>query len=152
MQVPRRTSFLKALSQCPSPNITVSCNVCIPVLLKKLPTLHRLWFAKKDRYFHLSGSLKKIGKYIGRGKKRSIAGAVADNNSLLSEVVSSLCSEAHKEIKRFCSDIHDSNLCMTTKPALEQFTWDRVWHEIQLKCTTHGLNPHQSLSTIKEGG
>ena len=55
---------------------------------------------EKSRYFHLSGSLKKIGKYVGRGKKRSIAVAVVENASLRGEVVSSLCNEARKEIHR----------------------------------------------------
>lgn len=85
-----------------------------------------------NRYFHLSASLKKIGKYVGRGKKRSIANAVVENNSLQGEVVSSLCIQAHKQMKKLCSDKHDSILRMTTKPALEQFTWDRVWEELKL--------------------
>ena len=38
---------------------------------------------KKNRYFYLSQSLKKIGKYVGRGKKRSIAKAVVENSTLL---------------------------------------------------------------------
>ena len=87
---------------------------------------------EKNRCFHLSGSLKKIGKYVGRGKKGSIAVAVVENASLRGEVVSSLCNEARKEIQRLCSDSHDSILRLPTKPALEQFTWDRVWHELQL--------------------
>ena len=76
----------------------------------------------KNRYFHLSGSLKKIGKYVCRGKKRSIADAVVENSSLQKEVVLSLCSQANKKIKRLFSDTHDSILSMSTKPALELFT------------------------------
>ena len=86
---------------------------------------------KKNRYFHLSGSLKKIGKYVGRGNKRSIAEAVVDNSAIRGEVVCALMSKAHKEITKLCSDSNDSILRMTTKPALEHFTWDRVWHELQ---------------------
>ena len=55
------------------------------------------------------------------------------NTSLRSEVISLLCKEIQKEIKSVCSDTHDSILRMTSKPALENFTWNRVWQELQLK-------------------
>ena len=84
----------------------------------------------KNKYFHLTASLKKIGKYVGRGKKRSIANAVVENTSLRREVVSALCTQSRKEIIKLCSDRHDSILRLTTKPALEQFTWERVWEEL----------------------
>ena len=80
-----------------------------------------------NKYFHLTASLKKIGKYVGRGKKCSIANAVVENTSLRREVVSALCTQSRKEL---CSDRHDSILRLTTKPALEQFTWERVWEEL----------------------
>ena len=78
------------------------------------------------------GSLKRIGRYVGRGNKRPIAIAIVENKSLRNEVVSVLCNEVNKEIKRLCSDSNDSILRMSTKPALLQFTWDRVWNELQL--------------------
>ena len=82
-------------------------------------------------YFYLSRSLKKIGKYVGRGKKRSIAEAVIQNNALRNEVVAALGTAAHKEISKICSDSHDSILHMKTKTALELFSWERVWLELQ---------------------
>lgn len=87
---------------------------------------------RKNRYFHLSGSLKKVGKYVARGNRRSIATAVVENTTLRGEVISLLCKEVRGEIKSLCSDSQDSILRMTTKPALESFTWDRVWQELQL--------------------
>ena len=33
----------------------------------------------KNRYFHLTRSLKRIGKFVGRGSRRSIAEAVCEN-------------------------------------------------------------------------
>ena len=117
-----------------SPNVTVSYLVNVKHLLFLEYSIQVVVCRnqQKNRYFHLSGSLKKIGKYVGRGKKRSIANAVVENTSLRSEVVSALSKEAHKEIKKLCSDTHDSILRMTTKPALQQFTWNRVWHELRL--------------------
>ena len=101
---------------------------------------------RKNRYFHLSGSLKKVGKYVGRGNRISIAAAVIQNTSLRGEVLSSLCKEIQREVKSACSDAHDSILCMTSKPALENFTWERVWQELELKtpllaATLTGLLP-----------
>ena len=101
---------------------------------------------KKNRYFHLTGSLKKIGKYVGRGNKRSIAAAVVQNVVLRREVVVCLCREMQREIRNICSDTHDSILRMTSKPALENFTWDRVWQELLAKspllaATLTGLLP-----------
>ena len=71
-----------------------------------------------------------------------IANAVMENNSLQGEVVSALCIQAHKQMKKLCSDNHDSILRMTTKPALEQFSWDKisVWEELKLNVLT-GLIP-----------
>ena len=87
---------------------------------------------KKNWYFHLIGSVKKVGKYVGQGKRHSIAVAVVENTTLRREVVLVLGSEVGKEMKRLCSDENDSILRMTTKPALLQFTWKRVWDELQL--------------------
>ena len=47
-------------------------------------------------------------------------------------MISLLCREAQQEIKNLCSDSHDSILRITSKPALENFTWERVWQELQL--------------------
>ena len=86
---------------------------------------------KKARYFHLSRSLKKLGRYVGRGKRRSIAQATVENGALRHEVVLAIGNAAHKEIKKICSDSHDSILRMKSKIALERFTWERVWTEIE---------------------
>ena len=83
---------------------------------------------RKNRYFYLSRSLKKIGEV---GKKRSIAEAVIQNNALRNEVVAALGTAARKEISKICSDSHDSILRMKTKTALELFSWERVWLELQ---------------------
>ena len=86
---------------------------------------------KKNRYFYLSRSLRKIGRYVGRGNKRSIAEAVIQNSALCHEVVTALGRALRKEIGKICSDSHDSILRMKTKTALELFSWGRVWLELQ---------------------
>ena len=81
---------------------------------------------KKNRYFYLSQSLKKIGKYVGRGKKRSIAKAVVENSTLRDEVIFTLGRAVRKEISNICSDSHDSILRMKSKTAMEllEFGWN----------------------------
>lgn len=86
---------------------------------------------RNNRYFYLSRSLKQLGKYVGRGKRQSIAKAAIENSALRGEIVAALCTAAHKEMIALCSDSHDSILCMKTKPALELFSWERVWLELQ---------------------
>ena len=93
---------------------------------------------RKNRYFLLSRSLKKIGKYISRGNWRSIASAVIQNPSLKKEIVSSVCKEIQRVGKGVCSDAHDSILRMTLKPAIENFMWERIWQELE-------LNPAEQL-------
>ena len=87
---------------------------------------------KKNRYFYLSQSLKKIGKYVGRGKKRSIAKAVVENSTLRDEVIFTLGRAVRKEISNICSDSHDSILRMKSKTAMKLFCWERIWLELQM--------------------
>ena len=96
------------------------CTVIIQVVVSKVQT--------KPRYFHLSRSL---GKYIGRGKRQSIAKAVLENEALRREVITQIGLLLQREIKMICSDTHDSILRMKSKIALEKFTWERVWLELE---------------------
>lgn len=80
---------------------------------------------QRNRYFYLSRSLKRIGKYVGRGNRKSIAKAVCDNDSLRSEVIVSVSRMIRKEVKKVCSKNHKSMLRVKSRTALESFTWDR---------------------------
>ena len=60
---------------------------------------------KKNQYFHLTGSLKRVGKYVGQGKRHSIEVAVVEN-PILKKVVSVLGSEVRvtfRKIIPFCA-------------------------------------------------
>ena len=37
---------------------------------------------QRSRYFHLTDSLKKVGKYMGRGKRKSIVKAILESRNL----------------------------------------------------------------------
>ena len=93
-------------------------------------------YAKKPKYFHLTRSLKKLGRFVGRGSKQSIARAAVNNNSLLPQLVRALCSAIQKELKSLRSDKHDSILRLKSKPALENFTWKMVWLELEQNAPT----------------
>ena len=55
-----------------------------------------------------------------------------ENTSLRNVVVLALGRAARKEIRSICSDSHDSILRMKNKTALELFSWERVWREMQM--------------------
>lgn len=86
---------------------------------------------RKARYFHLSRSLQKLGRYVGRGKRRSIAQATVENSALQREVVTAIGNIEYKEIKSICSDSHDSIRRMKSTIAVERFTLESVWVEVQ---------------------
>ena len=98
----------------------------------------------KSRYFHLSRSLKRLGKYVGRGKRRMIAKAVVDNVALRQEVVHQVCKASCKESIKICSDLHNSILHMKSKVALEHFTWERAWLELKNNASLYSTScsPH----------
>ena len=96
-----------------------------------------VWGSKrKTRYFHLSKSLKRLGKYVGRGKKSSIVTAIMSNPQLREHIGTAIAKEVQKELKEICSDEYCSILRMKYKVALERFTWDRVWQELENKAPT----------------
>ena len=47
--------------------------------------------------------------------------------------MSEVCRVVRNEVKEICSAKHDSILRMKTKPAVEMFTWDCVWRELEEK-------------------
>ena len=103
---------------------------------------------RKPKYFKLPGSLKKLGRYVGRGKRTSIAQAVLKDEALADLVVRGVANTIGKEVKLVCSAKHNSILTMKTKPALENFTWRTVWAELQQSAPTllkvlQGLLPRQ---------
>ena len=111
-----------------------------------------VWGSKrKTTYFHLSRSLKRLGKYVGRGKKSSIVDAILSNPQLREHMVTAIAKEVQKELKVICCDEHCSILCMKYKTALERFTWETVWQELKNKATTllNILSGGSSSSTIR---
>lgn len=91
---------------------------------------------KKPTYFHLTRSLKKLGRYVGRGNRRSIAKAAVGNATLRPELIAAICTKVTAEVKTLCSDAHDSILRLKSKTALEYFTWETVWIELQQSAPT----------------
>ena len=59
-----------------------------------------------------------------------------DNLTLRPELVTAMCRTVGAEIKCVCSDSCDSILRMKNKRALEHFTWETVWSELEQKTPT----------------
>ena len=91
---------------------------------------------QKSRYFHLTNSLKMVGRFLGRGNRRSIAQAVLQNPNLCHHVIDEVAKGIRKEIKKLCSKKQDSILRMKTKPALENLLWGRILDELQMHTPT----------------
>ena len=62
--------------------------------------------------------------------------AVIENPHLHGLVVRTISKEVQGELKEICSDSYDTILRMKYKVALENFTWSRVWKELQSKTPT----------------
>ena len=60
-----------------------------------------------------------------------IVKAVVENVALRQEVIHQLSKVCRKEIRKICSDSHDSILRMKSKVAVEHFSWETVWLELQ---------------------
>lgn len=71
---------------------------------------------------------------MGRGSRRSIACAAINNKTLQPYIIAELTKLIRGEVKELCSTKYDSILCMKVKHALEKFSWDRVWGELEKKC------------------
>ena len=69
-------------------------------------------YSKESKYHQLTRSLKNLGRYIGRGNRKSIANVAVSNISLRPEIVQKLGQVIwNKEMVRICSD--DSILRLT---------------------------------------
>ena len=89
-------------------------------------------YSKQSKYHYLTSSLKKLGRYVGRGKNSLIAQAAVENRTLRPKIAVKLAAHVRRhEIVPICSDNHDSLLRLKSKPAVEHFTWESVWLELQ---------------------
>jgi L1 cell adhesion molecule like protein len=105
--------------QCKSPNVAVVVG-----------------YQGKPKIKELSASLKRIGKSITRQSGLAIAKSVVKNEHLNGHVVRLISLQIRKEMQTLTSRKHDSILRMKNKQSLENFTWDRVWNEIERFCPT----------------
>ena len=77
-------------------------------------------YSKQSKYHYLTSSLKKLGRYVGRGKNSSIAQAAVENRTLRPKIAVKLAAHVRRhEIVPICSDNHDSLLRLKSKPAVE---------------------------------
>lgn len=87
----------------------------------------------RNRYHHISHSLKKLARCVGHKNCKSIASAAVGNMKLRPHVVEKLARSIRmQELVPLCSDKHDSILRLKSKPALEHFSWETVWEELRV--------------------
>lgn len=87
---------------------------------------------KKPRQYILTGSAKKVGKSLARGKKISILEQLLKNQQRRSQAAKIIGRLIRNEMRHICSDKRMSILRETSEAAMKGFTWETVWLELQL--------------------
>ena len=96
----------------------------------------------KPKYWHLTRSLKKLGRIVGRGNRTSIARTVCADPVLREAVVSQLGACMKKELNYLCSHKLSSVHRRTDLNALKSFDWKHARAEL----ITHAPTFHQVIS------
>ncbi len=105
-------------------------------MLVKLPFLQVLVKGKQAKVHHLTRSLKKIGKGLGRRSASSVGYQVMKHNNIRSHVLKVLGRDIRKEMKTMCSVMSPSILRETEPEVLQSFTWESLIEELNVKAPT----------------
>ena len=88
---------------------------------------------KKARHYQLSGSAKKVGKSLTRSSKEILLMRVLLRSGMMKEAAVRIGKAIRKEIKVLCSDNHNSIMRERSRTAMEHFSWESIWTEVQTK-------------------
>lgn len=91
---------------------------------------------KKPKYFHLTPSRKKLGRILGRGNRGSLSKVVLENGKLRKQVVQRVGKLIQKEMQMICSEKFNSIMRDTSDVAMEHFSWESIWIELNSKAPT----------------
>ena len=86
---------------------------------------------KKPRQYVLTGSAKKVGKSLARGKKTSIFQQLLKSKHRRPQAAKIIGHLIKGEMQQICSDKRASILRDTSEPAMKGFSWESVWLELQ---------------------
>lgn len=87
----------------------------------------------KARVTHVSRSLKKLGKGVGRLNRSSIARQAMNDQRIRERILNILGEKIRKEMKAMCSLTDLSILRDTSPKTLQSFKWDTLVAELQQK-------------------
>ena len=85
---------------------------------------------KRPSYFHLSRSLKKLGRIVGRGNRPSIAKTVLNDPPLTTAILANVVARMKREMKKLCSLNFSSIHQWTDFASLKSFSWEKVVEEL----------------------
>ena len=86
---------------------------------------------KKPRQYVLTGSAKKVGKSLARGRKTSIFQQLLKNKHRRPQAAKIIGHLIKGEMEQICSDKRVSILRDTSEAAMKGFSWESVWLELQ---------------------
>ena len=85
----------------------------------------------KGRVRHLTQSLKRLGRSVGRRKHDAIARQAMGGQKIRTHVLTILGREIRKEMKEMCATPKPSVLRESTPEALTSFDWNRLESELE---------------------
>ena len=85
----------------------------------------------KRRVYHLTSSLRRIGRSVGRSSRRSIAIQSMKDSRIRKMVLAILAKDVRKELAVLCAINSESVLRATELDALLSFSWDSFKREVK---------------------
>ena len=86
---------------------------------------------EKGRVRHLTRSLRRLGRSVGRRKRDAIARQAMGDQKIRTHVLTILGREIRKELKRMCAITKPSMLRASTPEALASFNWNKLESELE---------------------
>ncbi len=90
----------------------------------------------RSRVHHLTRSLKKIGKGLGRKNHASITFQAMQHKRVRERILKVMAKDIRKEMTAMCSIMTPSILRDTTPTALQSFKWEALVQEMKVRAPT----------------
>ena len=90
----------------------------------------------KGRVRHLTRSLKRLGRSVGRRKRDAITRQAMGDQKIRTHVLTILGREIRKEMKEMCATTKLSMLRESTPEALISFDWNKLESELESRASS----------------
>lgn len=90
----------------------------------------------KPRNYHLTPSRKKVGKAVARGSKKQVVSECMKDPRMKTYPIQLLGRQLRNELTSLCSNSTNSILQDLSTDALREFTWGKLYSEVEAKAPT----------------